>query len=79
MRFATRRSRTSPALFSTPRWREIDGPLIGNWSAISPALRSPSRRSWRIWRRVGSASALKTRPVGHQRFRRHLGTVGVPK
>jgi len=45
------------------RCREIEGALIVKRAAISPADCSPSRRSWRIWRRVGSASARNSSDV----------------
>src|SRR4051812_29924690 len=47
----------SPARSSTLRWREIAGRLIGNGSASSFTVASPSARRVRIARRVGSARA----------------------
>src|SRR6059036_600422 len=48
---------TRPAALSTPKWCETDANAIGNCSAMSPAVRSPSARSSRMRRRVGSARA----------------------
>src|SRR6185436_5702400 len=68
MRFPCRRSETRSAFLRMERCREIDGPEIAKRAAISPAAISPSLRSWRICRRVGSASALKVRETFFMHF-----------
>src|SRR5262245_25707683 len=65
MRFVPRASSTtSPACFSSRRWRETAGRLMGRVSAISRTERSPPPSSSTIARRCGSPSASKGSPAG---------------
>src|SRR6266478_5719618 len=59
MNWPSRSLATRSAALSTPRWCDTDANAIGNCSAISPAVRSFSVSSSRIFRRVGSARARK--------------------
>jgi len=55
-----RSAETSSACLSTERWCEIDGLLIAKFSAIEPAVKSPSAQGGEDLSAVGSDSALKT-------------------
>ena len=48
------------ASLRTAKWCDIDGLVMSNDDANSPAVRSPPDNSRRISRRVGSDKALKT-------------------
>ena len=59
MNLPSRVSRIRSASLSTERWRDIDAPVTGNFSTISPADIHPPLRRLRISLLIGSARAFK--------------------